>query len=191
MNIAFETERLSARPPIPDDAMRVTELMQEKDLPWMLGRAPWPYALSDAQTWITHLADTRTSGTEYAFALHHGEHGLIGSAGMVHAEDDIWEIGYWVGKPYWKQGYVTEAAQGLLHWAEAELGITRFISGHIYDNPASGRVLAKLGFKPVGPIDMYVKGRDCVVHSPRYIRNAPVEVALKNPFADQNPSQTS
>jgi len=76
---------------------------------------------------------------------------------------------------------VTEAAQGLLAWAEREKGITRLISGHIFDNPASGKILIKLGFEYAGDIEIHVKGRNSTVLSPRYIRNAPVEVALRVP----------
>jgi len=187
MIVAFETVHLSARPPELEDAPRITEFFQEESLVKMLGRAPWPYTLKDAKQWIKLVTKTRAKGTEYAFALHHPDHGLVGSVGMFRVQDDIWEIGYWIGKPYWGKGYVTEAAKGLLDWAEHEMGITRYVSGHIFDNPASGHVLEKLGFERVGEIDMYVKGRDCKVASPRYIRNAPVEVALKQPFAAPKP----
>lgn len=178
MNIVFETARLSACPPRTEDALRVTEFMQDKDLPWMLARAPWPYALKDAEGWIAATEQSRMARTEYAFVLHHDDHGLIGSTGMMHVQDDIWEIGYWIGKPYWGAGFVTEAARGLMQWAEAEHGITRLVSGHIADNIASGRVLIKLGFEPIGEISMYVKGRDCEVPAMRYVRGAPAETAL-------------
>ncbi|MEO9968274.1 MAG: GNAT family N-acetyltransferase [Hyphomonadaceae bacterium] len=181
MNMEFETERLGARAPVVADAPRITELMQDKDLPWNLGRAPWPYALSDAEAWVESNAKSRSAGEEYAFALHHAEHGLIGSTGISQVDGDIWEIGYWIGKPYWGQGYVTEAARGLLDWANHEMGINRFVSGHIFDNPASGRVLIKLGFELAGEIQMYVSGRGCEVRSLRYVRNAPMEVALRSP----------
>ena len=183
MKTVFETERLRARPIEVSDAPRVAELFQEKELPWNLGRAPWPYALSDAENWLTLAQKQWAAGTEFPFAiLKDGT--LIGSCGIMCIDEaqNIWEIGYWVGKPYWGKGYVTEASIGLLDWAEREAGITRFVSGHIFDNPASGHVLEKLGFELAGEIEMYVKGRDCNVRSPRYIRNAPVEVALKDPL---------
>ena len=185
MKTVFETERLRARPIELSDAPRVTELFQEKDLAWNLGRAPWPYALKDAENWLKIVARQWAAETEFPFAILKDDT-LIGCCGIVQidAEQNIWEIGYWVGKPYWGKGYVTEASIGLLDWAERELGITRFVSGHIFDNPASGRVLEKLGFELAGEIEMYVKGRDCKVRSPRYIRNAPVEVALRDPFIE-------
>jgi len=188
MSDTFETERLSARPAIPEDAPRVAALMGDKDLPWNLGRAPWPYTLADAENWIAITQQQWTTRSEFPFAVLLDDI-LIGSCGVmrVDTEQNIWEIGYWIGRPYWGQGYVTEAAQGVLDWAKTEHGITRFVSGHIFDNPASGRVLTKLGFKLAGEIEMYVKARDCTVLSPRYILNAPVEVALRDPLISKRP----
>ena len=179
----FETKRLRARPIELSDAPRVTELFQEKDLAWNLGRAPWPYALKDAENWLKIVARQWAAETEFPFAILKDDT-LIGCCGIVQidAEQNIWEIGYWVGKPYWGKGYVTEASIGLLDWAEGELGITRLVSGHIFDNPASGRVLLKLGFTVAGEIEMYVKGRDCEVKAVRYVYGgAPAEVALALP----------
>ena len=182
MVISFQTERLSARPPALEDAEAIHGLFQDKDIAWNLGRAPWPYALEDAQGWVGNTAKTRAKGTEYAFALHHADNGLIGSVGMLQVQDDIWEIGYWIGKPFWGQGFVSEGARGLLDWAKRELGVTRFVSGHIDDNPASGRVLEKLGFQQVGEHSMYTKGRDCEVNAVRYVYGgAPASVALEVP----------
>lgn len=188
MITTFETNRLKARPLETNDAPRVAALMGDKDLPWNLGRAPWPYRLADAESWLALARQQWDTGSEFPFAIVLGET-LIGSCGLLRIDEaqNIWEIGYWIGKPYWGKGYVTEAAQGLLDWAEHTLGATRFVSGHIVDNPASGAVLVKLGFSYAGEIEMHVKGRDCIVRSPRYIRNAPVEVALKNPFAATKP----
>ena len=178
MPIAFQTERLSARPPKPNDAERITGLFQEESVVRMLGRAPWPYRQKDARDWIKHVTKTRKKGSEYAFVVLHEVHGLIGSVGMFCVQDDIWEIGYWIGKPFWGQGFMTEAARGLLDWADVRHGITRYTSGHIHDNPASGAVLCKLGFEPVGEKVMYARGRDCDVRSLRYVRGAPAEIAL-------------
>jgi len=185
MKKTFKTERLSARPMQPSDALRVTQLFQDKELAWNLARAPWPYTLADAENWLKLAEQQWQTDSEYPFAVIKDDT-LIGSCGLMQIDktENIWEIGYWIGKPYWGQGYVTEAAKGLLGWAEREKSITRLVSGHIFDNPASGKVLTKLGFEHAGNIEMYVKGRNSTVLSPRYIRNAPVEVALKNPLED-------
>ncbi len=182
MNTAFQTQRLSARRPTPEDAPTVHAHFQDKDIAWNLARAPWPYALEDAQNWIVAAADAASEGREFAFVLHHKAHGLIGSAGMVHIKDDIWEIGYWIAKPYWGQGYVTEAARGLMDWAKDTHGVTRFISGHIEDNEASGAVLRKLGFQAVGTHKMHVRARNQEITGVRYVYGgAPADVALEVP----------
>ena len=182
MVISFETERLSARPPALEDAEAIYGLFQDKDIAWNLARAPWPYALEDAHGWIGAAADAASDGKEYAFVLHHKEHGLIGAAGIVQIKDDIWEIGYWIGKPFWGQGFVSEGARGLLDWAKRELGVTRFVSGHIEDNEASGAVLRKLGFEAVGTHRMYVRARDQEITGVRYVYGgAPASVALEVP----------
>lgn len=181
MNFEIETDRLQLRPPRADDAPRVTELIGEWDVINMLGRAPWPYQLGDAENWITRMELARDEGTEYAFLAEHADDGVIAASGLNLVDKDraIWEIGYWVGKPYWGRGFVTEAARGVLDWATKEAGISAFVSGHIIDNPASGRVLEKLGFEVAGELTMYVRGRDCDVSAIRYVKGAPVDAALQ------------
>ena len=66
----------------------------------------------------------------------------------------------------------------MLEWARIEIDAHSFISGHIIDNAASGRVLRKLGFEPVGEKMMYAKARDERVLAKRYALNAPAEAAL-------------
>ncbi|MEO1407140.1 MAG: GNAT family N-acetyltransferase [Pseudomonadota bacterium] len=180
MTIQIETERLRLRPPRTEDAPRVAELMSDKDIPWNLGRAPWPYGLADAEGWIERGIASWADGTDYPFAITHEDEGLIGSCGVVPVTDDVFELGYWIGKPYWGRGYVTEASEALLKWAKTSLGIHQFVSGHINDNPGSGRVLRKLGFEPVGEATHYVRARDCDVEATRYVLGAPAEIAIES-----------
>ena len=64
--------------------------------------------------------------------------------------EDNFEFGYWLGKPFWGQGYATEAAQRLTRYAFEGLGRETIHAGWFYDNPASGHVLAKLGARHNG-----------------------------------------
>ncbi len=61
-------------------------------------------------------------------------------------------MGYWIGKPYWGMGYATEAAQALIVYAFQKENFAFLTVGHFKENPASARVIAKLGFEPSGEV---------------------------------------
>jgi [ribosomal protein S5]-alanine N-acetyltransferase len=75
-----------------------------------------------------------------------GDGALLGCAGLER-KDGGFELGYWLAKPFWKQGFATEAAGRLLDFAFDVLKTERVDAGWYHDNGASGHVLAKLGFK--------------------------------------------
>jgi len=82
--------------------------------------------------------------------------------------DDAPEIGYWLTLDSWGRGYATEAGEATLVAARSSLDYSRFVSGHLVDNPASGRMLEKLGFRRTGRIELrFSKTRnrmvDCVM----------------------------
>ncbi|MDJ0921526.1 MAG: GNAT family N-acetyltransferase [Henriciella sp.] len=176
--IEISTERLTIRPPEPRDAAAVTALISEKDIAWNLGRAPYPYTEQDAVEWIEKAQQARAEGSEYSFVIDL-EDQLIGASG-VSLHFGQWELGYWVGKPYWGQGYVTEAARGVMNWARETKSATKFMAGHYTDNPASGAVLRKLGFEPVGEVTWYARARNMDVPAKRYIcgDEASADIAL-------------
>ena len=85
-------------------------------------------------------------------------------------------VGYWVGRPYWNRGICTEALRLMIDHVRKETEIPSFISGHFFDNPASGRVMEKCGFVPTGEtcIDRTLAGSDspmrvlrCEIKRPR------------------------
>lgn len=61
-------------------------------------------------------------------------------------------LGYWVGESYWKKGYCTEAAKALIEFAFSRLGIVKVTAEHLSSNPASGRVMEKIGMCYVNQI---------------------------------------
>ena len=75
---------------------------------------------------------------------------FIGSVGLGVNDGEI-ELGYWIARDYWGRGYATEAARAVLKLAKT-LGHRRISAGHFTDNPASGRVLTKVGFEPTGEV---------------------------------------
>jgi RimJ/RimL family protein N-acetyltransferase len=150
-----------------------------KDVAWNLGRVPYPYALEDAEEWLDGVPQRWAEDTAYIFASVHPDDGLIGCISLRLVPMDVWEIGYWLGKSWWGQGYTTEAAMALMTWAERDLQLSRFASGHFADNPASGRVLRKLGFEPVGETELYSLARGVNSPSVRYTKGTEPDLALR------------
>ena len=176
--VILRTQRLIMRPPLPEDALQIAERIGLKDVAWNLGRAPYPYQLSDAEDWLEKIPQGWAENSAYVLVITRPNDGVIGCVGLDAKPMDIWEIGYWLGKPWWGRGYVTEAATALMDWAEKDIGLSKFASGHFVDNPASGRVLIKLGFEPVGETEQFGRARGVKSVAVRYTKGTPPELAL-------------
>jgi RimJ/RimL family protein N-acetyltransferase len=143
------TPRLLLRPGWPEDAAALADAIGHEQVARMTSRVPWPYALADAQAFLALPADHRFPS---CVILAHGagtEPGLVGGVSLYDA-DGAMELGYWLTPSAWGRGYATEAARAMLAHARHALGASRVQAGHFADNPASGRVLRKLGFVPTG-----------------------------------------
>lgn len=148
----LETARLWLRPFTLDDAPAVERFVSDYEVARNTLRIPHPYPPGGAETWIrSHLAN-EGSGMEFAFAIVRKEtNELIGSVGLsivrAHARG---EVGYWIGRPYWGQGYATEAVRAVLRFGFEQEGLERIFGEHFARNPASGRVLEKAGLRREG-----------------------------------------
>lgn len=143
------TERLLLRPGWPEDAPALARAIGEKAIIRNLAKVPWPYDPDAARAWIA----TERSHYEPSFLIFRRTHGaprLIGAAGLGRHADGSVELGYWISRPHWGLGYATEAARAVVAIARDGLRLKRLHAGHFLDNPASGRVLEKLGFRPTG-----------------------------------------
>jgi ribosomal-protein-alanine N-acetyltransferase len=148
--LKLESERLLLRPPTEADIADITRLIGDWDVVKNLSRVPHPYLEEHAREYIARAAEERAKGSSYSFAITRKEDGAyLGQSGL-HLKDGVFETGYWLGKPYWKMGYATEAAKRTIEFAFHNLKATKVIAGWFHDNPASGHVLDKLGFKPDG-----------------------------------------
>lgn len=145
------TERLVLRPAWPEDAPAIAQAIGHEGVAMKLARVPWPYGLSDAQAWAT--MPRRATDPTSLIVAHEGEHAaLIGAIGIDLDGEDGPELGYWLTPSAWGRGYATEAGRAVIANARHSLRLRRLVSGHFLDNPASGRVLQKLGFVPTGRI---------------------------------------
>lgn len=148
----LRSARLRLRAPAPADASRIAELASDPDIARMTTRMPFPYALEDAEAFIerTQHQDLRRDVT---FVIESEADGPLGMLGFYTETSVGPELGYWLGRRCWGQGYATEAAQAALDWAQHGWGKRAVIAGHFTDNGASGRVLEKLGFMPTGVVE--------------------------------------
>jgi len=145
----LETERLVLRAPKASDIGRYMPLIRDFDVAKNLSRVSHPYTEDDACEFMIRASVGWTTGEDYPFTILRKEDGrLVGMCGVHPARG--WEIGYWIGKPYWGKGYATEAGARVAAHAFETLGAGRLAAKWFHDNPASGRVLEKLGFLPDG-----------------------------------------
>jgi ribosomal-protein-alanine N-acetyltransferase len=151
----LETDRLLLRPFRQEDAAAVAALAGNWDVARMLSRVPHPYSREMAEQWIASHAGLSESGAEYIFCIEcDGE--VAGSVGLQRSREGVYELGYWLGEQWWGRGFATEAARRVVRYALEDLGARGLVSGHLADNPASGRVLEKCGFRYI---------RDSMQHS--------------------------
>jgi [ribosomal protein S5]-alanine N-acetyltransferase len=114
---------------------------------------PHPYSEERARQWIAETADLFAKVKSVAFATQLKRDGnLVGATGLrdIDAEHSQAELGFWVAVECWGQGYATEAARAVVGFGFEQLGLNRIYAHHMVRNPASGRVLARIGLKPEG-----------------------------------------
>lgn len=145
------TERLMLRPGWREDAPALLRAIADETIIRNLASAPWPYALADAEAFLArepHPAEP----VFLVFRRTSAEPELIGCIGLSRAPVEGMEIGYWLARQHWGRGYATEAGHAVLDIARHGLRLRRLHGSHFLDNPASGAVLTKLGFRATGEV---------------------------------------
>jgi [ribosomal protein S5]-alanine N-acetyltransferase len=156
----LETERLFLRPLTPRDAPVLSRLAGRREIADTTISIPHPYSEEQARQWIAGAADLFAKGKTVVFGLQLKREGtLAGAAGLrdIDTEHSLAELGFWVAVERWGQGYATEAARAVIGFGFEQLGLNRIYAHHMVRNPASGRVLAKLGMKPEGLLRQRVR----------------------------------
>ena len=150
------TERLLLRAFTLADVAAVQRLVNSREVALNTLRIPFPYPDGEAERWIaTH--DEKKDDHVFAVTLRDAEE-FIGCVGLhVKADHDHAELGYWIGVPYWGNGYATEAAGAVLRFGFETLPLNRVFAMHFSRNPASGRVLQKLGMRHEGTLRQHLK----------------------------------
>jgi RimJ/RimL family protein N-acetyltransferase len=138
------TPRLLLRPGFPEDAPALAGIMSDK-IARNLAVVPWPYTLRDAEAFLASPRDPVLPSL-LIFERTDAAPQLIGACGLGRRPSGAVEMGYWIARPFWGRGYATEACGALLDIART-LGLDSLEASHFIDNPASARVLDKLGFQ--------------------------------------------
>jgi ribosomal-protein-alanine N-acetyltransferase len=158
----LETGRLILRPFTLDDAPRVTELAGAAEVADSALHIPHPYRVDDAKGWIGTHAENAQKGTSYELAVMCRTDAMIIGAMSIrpNRRDSRGEIGYWIGVPYWGQGYATEAGRAIFRFGFEVLNLNRIYAMHFARNPASGRVMQKLGMTHEGCQRQHIRKGD-------------------------------
>ena len=153
------TEHLILRPFTLADAPDVQRLAGDHEIAATTLRIPHPYLDGMAEEFLGGLEAARARGERLAYAITRREDGvLLGAIGLeLVAEHERAELGYWIGKQYWGNGYCTEAARAVVRYGFTELKLNRIEAHHFGMNTASGRVMRNTGMKYEGHLVQSIK----------------------------------
>jgi len=148
----LDTERLTLRPFIPYDAFDVERLAGAREVADTTLNIPHPYPHGGAAEWIRLHGPAWEGGTSATFAIVGKKTGaLVGAISLIiKREHRRAELGYWIALDCWNRGYATEASRRLIDFGFEILGLHRIEARHFLRNPASGRVMEKLGMQKEG-----------------------------------------
>ena len=155
------TPRLLLRPGFPEDAPALAAAIADKAIVMNLAGPPWPFRVRDADAYLARTRDPLLPSLLVMLRTD-GAPELIGECGLGRRPSGAVELGYWIARPYWSCGFATEACTALVDIART-LGLPSLEGSHFLDNPASARVLEKLGFEPLGliaPRHSCARGKD-------------------------------
>lgn len=143
----LRTERLDLRPFTLEDAAAVALLVHDHALYRTTLHLPYPYDASMAATWIaSHPAQFQEKDLVTLAVVRRTDDLLVGAISLGrHPQGDSGEIGYWVGRVHWGQGFASEALARLIPYGFDEMGLHRIQGRYLAINPASGRVMEKCG----------------------------------------------
>lgn len=152
MNPILETERLTLRLLEPGDATLIEQLAGAPEIARTTLHVPHPYPEGGGASFVAATREAAATGKSFTFAMLRKEDGqLLGVMGLgVSKAHQSAELGYWVGHPFWGQGYATEAARRVMAFGFEELGLNRVWAAFMMHNPASGKVMQKIGMQYEG-----------------------------------------
>lgn len=140
------TERLILRRPNDGDASAIASVAGDWEVARRLARVPHPYTVGDATFFLQEIVPSEWI---WAITLHDADE-LIGVVGLTPEDANSCVLGYWLSPAHWGRGIMSEAAEAVVRFGFDALRLHSLTSNYFEDNPASARVLEKLGFGETG-----------------------------------------
>ena len=167
---ALATERLVLRPVAEGDFAEIATLAGDARVAEWTARIPHPLERDDTVAWHGTLNRRGCGAGEYAFAVRlKADDTLIGCIGLTVADDERnAEIGYWIGVPFWDNGYATEAVRRMVMFVFGALRLARIEAPVFAGNARSARVLEKAGFEARGHAKLDAPARGKAVDAVLY-----------------------
>jgi [ribosomal protein S5]-alanine N-acetyltransferase len=148
----IETERLHLRQFTLEDAPAVYKICDHPGIASTTQFISSPYSLKEATEWIAPQKHNFEIQWMFIWALEKkSNRQVIGMASLTLNHDNLYaELGYWIDVEHWGMGYATEAASALLKFGFETLRLHRIEANFMKRNPASGRVMDKIGMQYEG-----------------------------------------
>ncbi len=155
----LQCERLVLRAFTLADAPEVERLAGDREVAATTLRIPHPYPPGAAAEWIGRHGQACADDDGVTWAVcRRADEAFLGAVGLVLAPaHEHAELGYWIGVPYWGEGYCTEAARAVVRYAFETRGLHRVYAHVMKGNPASGRVLEKIGMRREGEFPEHIR----------------------------------
>jgi RimJ/RimL family protein N-acetyltransferase len=162
------TPNLILRPSGAADAAAAFTIQSDWDVTRMLRMACFPPDRDEMAAWFADHPRQWAEGEAYRFAVDY-DGSMVGLADLDEIRDRGADLGYWYARSAWGHGTASAVGEFLVRFAFAVLDLARLRSGHATDNPASGRVLAKLGFQPIDTVRIPSRSRGGEILQQRYV----------------------
>jgi [ribosomal protein S5]-alanine N-acetyltransferase len=147
------SKRLLLLLPSTERLTELVRLLQEPSVARWTLNIPYPYRTADGRSWLRRVPAHRRAGSDLTLQIvRRSDRRLVGGIGLhkIDAAHRRAELGYWVGRPFRRQGFATEAARALCGFAFRRLGLHRLEARLFPGNAGSVTVLRRAGFRREG-----------------------------------------
>ena len=158
-SVTILTERLSLGVILASDIPSIIKYAGAAEVGEHMLNLPHPYYEKDAIFWLNLAHQGWQDKSNYIFGIRLQEtQELIGGIGLqITSSYDRGELGYWIGVPFWGQGYMSEAVAAVLKFGFETAGLHKIFAIHDIANPASGKVMSKNGMVKEGELKDHIK----------------------------------